>query len=209
MNKRRAVSVFIHVSVRCNSRRSMSTLSQHITLRKAQGFTLIEMMIIVSIIGILASIALPSYRRYTIVNAERETQAKMLQLQIELERWRSTALTYKGFVPQKVAQDGSATYGYANTAKTFINVPLDSGDNYTYRITLMDGDTTDKAKSLLSNAAVDNVTGRTWKMLASPNPDRYAKQGHNMMLTNSGVKCMTTDTIPTESVDCGSNAKEW
>lgn len=209
MSKQRIVSVFINEFLKCNNMRSMSILSQHVTSKKVQGFTLIEMMVIVSIIGILAAIALPSYRRYTIVSAEHETQAKMLQLQIELERWRSTALTYKGFVPQKIGQDGSYTYGYVNADKTAIDVPLDSGDNYTYRITLIDGNTTETAKSLVSTAAVDNVTGRTWKMFAVPNPDRYAKQGHKIMLTSSGVRCMTTDTIPVTSADCSSNAKEW
>lgn len=174
-----------------------------------KGFTLIEMMIVVIVLAILAAIAVPSYRQYTITNAERETQARMLQLQLELERWRSTALTYKGFVPQIVDSTGKTDYRYTDTKNTIINVPADSGDNYTYRITLVDGDTTGTPKSLVTGSGVDNVTGRSWKMVAVPNTERYISSGHKLMLTSIGVRCMTKDAITVKSVDCGNNGQVW
>jgi len=174
-----------------------------------KGFTLIEVMIVVIILAILAAIAVPSYRRYVIVNAERDTQAKMLQLQLELERWRSSALTYKGFVPQIVDSDGDTDYSYADEDDMIINVPAGSGDDYTYRIALVDGAAADTAKSLVTTPGVDNVTGRTWKMVAVPNPTRYIKNGNKILLTSMGVRCMTTENLTFKSNDCGSDAKVW
>ena len=183
-------------------------------MNRHKGFTLIELMVTVAMVAILASIAIPSYRQYAVRNAESQAQAKMKQLEIELNRWRATALTYKGFKPAKVASDGTTSYGYDETDNKTIYVPANStSSNYQYKILLVDGDNTANslvptASSTLSNSL---TAGRAWVMFATPNPTKF-NDAHKILLTSSGAQCKAKNSdssvniIPTS---CDTNWETW
>lgn len=67
---------------------------QHLNVHRQQGFTLIELMIVVAIIGILAAIALPAYQDYTV-------RSRVSELAV-------LASSMKATIGENIANDGGA-----------------------------------------------------------------------------------------------------
>lgn len=63
-------------------------------LIRAKGFTLLEMMITVVVIGILASIAVPSYSDYVRRSALQDAFASMSDMRIKLEQFYQSNRNY-------------------------------------------------------------------------------------------------------------------
>lgn len=64
------------------------------TFKRLVGFTLIELMIVVAIIGILAAIAYPAYTEYVTRAKRSDGKAGLLQVQLAEEKWRANHTSY-------------------------------------------------------------------------------------------------------------------
>ena len=82
-------------------------------MRKAQrGFTLIEVMIVVAIVGILSAIAIPSYSEYIRRGHRADARAGLLQAQQWLERASTATGVYPTALPASLTWAADTTKRY-------------------------------------------------------------------------------------------------
>jgi len=86
-------------------------------MNKPVGFTLIELMIVVAIVGILAAVALPAYTQYVVRGRMTEAYSNLLAIRVQSEQWFQDNRTYAG-MPCATTNARYFTYGCSNLSPT-------------------------------------------------------------------------------------------
>ena len=134
--------------------------------RRESGFTLIELMITVAVIGILAAIAVPSYVRYTIRSSRQAVQSELVVLASIQEKIYLNSNAYASSVT--TAYNGSSTGGLgvptgkSRDGKYTFSVTAASA-TYTLTATPVVGSSQSADGALTINAAENRTWGTvTW-----------------------------------------------
>lgn len=140
--------------------------------RKAAGFTLIEVMIVVAIVGILATIAYPNYTQYVLRSNRDECAGALIGMAAAMERRFSTNQSYLGLAA------GGANTGAPAAAFYPAQCPLDGGAA-SYTLTIA------------------NATQTTFTLNATPTARQAGDACGTLSLTETGVKAATGGTPQT------------
>ncbi len=186
---------------RVEKRSSMNRLN-HI-----YGFTLLELLVVLVIIGIFAAIAIPSYQQYMLKRDLSVAKQESLRIASELERFKSRNFSYKGF---------DATFAYPSYDKTKGELLLPIGSTLTnakYILTVVDSNlqkplTIAKGQDNKETSESQKVRGLGWVMKVVRVSDEKGQpkdpQNYDLLLRSDGFKCMTkTADIVNDYQTCG------
>jgi type IV pilus assembly protein PilE len=159
-----------------------------------QGFTLIELMIVVTLIGILAAIAYPSYQRYVIKTKRTDMMTELQNIASRIESQKLALGRYTD-IPLANVLTGSVTSGTVGYPAT----------DTLYDVSIWDASTITAVK-MIGN----NITNRQWEIRAVPRTAKQMANDGRLTLNAQGLKCRdkNNDEDTQDTGECGM-ANEW
>lgn len=137
----------------------MSVVRNHAVKQGAsrmRGFTLIELMVVVAIVAILVSIALPSYNDAVRKGRRGQAKSDLVELAQRAERFRTVNNTYLGFALTAGIDDRSPRVG--NTAFYAVALENQAAGTFTLRATPQNGQ---EADTLCGELTIDQAGVKT------------------------------------------------
>lgn len=101
---------------------------------KIRGFTLIEMLIVVAIVGILAAVAYPSYNTSIRKSRRADAVAALTKVQQAQERWRSNNPAYAANAVLTTAYPGGLGIP-STTEKGYYTIAISGDSAVAYTVT--------------------------------------------------------------------------
>ena len=129
-----------------------------------KGFTLIELMIVVAIIGILAAIAVPNFVKFQCRSKQSEAKTNLKGIYVAEESYRAENDTYVG-----------VSINTSGVATAVSGVKLYTPKGKIFRYSYATGTPTATTFTATATGAVDPVTGDVWTI----NQDNSLNVGTN------------------------------
>lgn len=119
--------------------------------RRARGVTLVELLVVVTVIGILSMVAIPGYRQYSMRVARTDAKRELLSVASRLERCFTRTTDYQ--LKERGGADPCVELDYPTEGGTYtIDGEVDQLE-FTLTATPIDGQAVDKCGTFTLTAA--------------------------------------------------------
>lgn len=132
-------------------------------MKRKRGFTLLELMIVVGVIAILATIALSGYNKQVRKSRRAEAKQALSEVSLREEKWRSNHIKYLG---TDSAAGDVTTFGALPTS-SYYNIAISTEHPTNYTITATPKIGNDQAKDSCGSLSIQNLSGVVSKLPAT------------------------------------------